>query len=192
LSTGQNTPTDSVVSGRSILDVGSGIGGISGGYSRPAQKPYLGWRSQENVATSSDVRGGRNTPNERLASSLRRSQQSGLDRTTTQFGSLNSSLTGSSQWRGSGRYSRDGTPGPADWFIHDSIRSVSSAIAEFCKADDVPAAPISAEDKIRRRRGRTRVRGESDYQPKSRIVWLESSFVSSTTNVNKNSNSTQL
>ena len=182
LSTGQNTPTDSVVSGRSILDGGGA------GYSRPTQKPYLGWRSQENVAT--DGRCGRNTPNERLASSLRRSQQSGLDRTTP-FGSLNSSLAGSSQWRGSGRFSRDGTPGPADWFIHDSIRSVSSAIAEFCKADDVPAAPVSAEDKIRRRRGRTRVRGESDYPPKSRIVWLESSFVSSTTNVNKN-NSTQL
>ena len=126
----------------------------------------------------------------------------GLDRTSP-FGSLSSSLAGgyhgSSVWRGSGRssFSRDNTPGPAEWFVHDSIKSVSCAIAEFCKADDVPALPTSAEDKIRRRRNRTtRSRtgdSENQYQqpPKSRLVWLESSFVSSTTNVNKN-NSTQL
>ncbi len=126
----------------------------------------------------------------------------GLDRTSP-FGSLSSSLAGgypgSSVWRGSGRssFSRDNTPGPAEWFVHDSIKSVSCAIAEFCKADDVPAMPTSAEDKIRRRRNRTTRSqtgySENQYQqpPKSRLVWLESSFVSSTTNVNKN-NSTQL
>jgi hypothetical protein len=90
------------------------------------------------------------------------------------------------------RYSRESTPGPAEWFVHDSIRSVSSAIAEFCKADDVPLVPLSTEEKVRRRRGRTQVRNEGSHAPKSRLVWLESSFVSSTTNVNKEDNSTQL
>ena len=123
---GQNTPTDSVVSGRSMLDGGGGVSTV--GYSR-YQKPYLGWRSQENVTTDSKC--GRNTPNERLARSLRRSQQSGLDRTSP-FGSLNSSLAGgygqgATSWRGSAgsSFSRSNTPGPADWFVHDSIRYVN-------------------------------------------------------------------
>ena len=165
-------------SGRSILD----------GCSRQTTKPYLGWRSQENVGSDSRC-SGRNTPNERLANSLRRSQQSNLDR----FGQSSYGGGGSGGYSAAGhRHSRGATPGPAEWFVHDSIRSVSSAIAEFCKADDVPAAPLSAEEKLRRRRGRTQVRVEPSYGPKSRLVWLESSFVSSTTNVNKEGNSTQL
>ena len=122
---GQNTPTDSVVSGRSITD----------GYFRHS-KPYLGWRSQENVSSESQRHsggGGRNTPNERLAHSLRRSQQSGLDRFGNSNFAGNQNFYGS--WQGHNRSTRDNAP--ADWFVHDSIRSVSSAIAEFCKADDV-------------------------------------------------------
>ena len=55
--------------------------------------------------------------------------------------------------------------------LHESIKSVSSAIMEFCKADDVPLPP--PDNKTKQRHIRTK-----DQHQKSRVVWMESSFVS--------------
>ena len=54
--------------------------------------------------------------------------------------------------------------------LHESINSVSSAIKEFCKADDVPLPP--PDEKMRQMRTRTK-----DQHQKSRVAWMESSFV---------------
>jgi hypothetical protein len=122
------------------------------------RKPYMGWRSQENINDGEQVL--YNTPNQRLANSLRKSKFSG---------SLGSGL---STWR------KESSNRPPDWYIKDSIKSVSCAIAEFCRAGDVPADVPSREEISRRQRSRGRCRDHSE--PKPKIIWLESSFVTAT------------
>jgi len=122
------------------------------------RKPYLGWRSQENISDCHS-----NTPSQRLAYSLRKSKQSG---------SLNSVLVEDSFCQT-----------PSDWYIQDSIKSVSCAITEFCNAGDVPSAHTSQDDLLaKKQRNRGKCRDHKDLKPK--VVWLESSFVSLKDNPN--------
>jgi hypothetical protein len=53
--------------------------------------------------------------------------------------------------------------------VHDSIKSVSTAIMEFCQAEDVPQPPPPQPPvgPVRRRK-----------EQRTQIVWLESSFIS--------------
>jgi len=161
----------SAFSHKSILD--SDLGTANGLHSYQ-QKPYLGWRSQENVSDGKLLYGI--TPNQRLAHSLKKSKMSG---------SLGSGLAGDSgcsSWRKES-YMREYNSGPADWYIKDSIKSVSCAIAEFCKSGDPPKPSLLTNERLTRRQmSRSRCRDQSD--PRPRIIWLESSFVSSTNNVN--------
>lgn len=106
------------------------------------------------------------TPNQRLANSLRKSKLSG---------SLGSGLS-NPPWR------KESNIGPSDWYIKDSIKSVSCAIAEFCKAGEVLVPVPSREEVARRQRSRGRCRGQCE--PKPKVIWLESSFVSATNNQN--------
>jgi hypothetical protein len=126
------------------------------------RKPYIGWRSQENISQCQDMHC--NTPSQRLAYSLRKSKQSG---------SLNSIVAEDSPRHKNVTKSND-------WYIQDSIKSVSSAIAEFCNADDSSTLPTSQEELLaKKHRSRGRCRDHSE--PKAKIVWLESSFVSTKT-----------
>jgi len=125
------------------------------------KKPYLGWRSEENL--NDGIRNLSNTPNQRLANSLRTSKLSG---------SLGSGLA-VSPWRKE-TYKED-------WYIKDSIKSVSSAIAEFCKAGDVSVSCLEEVPKVKHK---NRSRCRDKWKEKPRVVWLESSFVSGNCNEN--------
>lgn len=170
-SNGNNTPTGSVVSGYSARS--SLPGGDSGMYNpyghqrhqllTSHQKPYMGWRSQDNLMDGSAHSSKCTTPTERLAYSYRRAHMSGGGEggpNNAYAASLSQSLPRNCL---------------SEQYVHDSIRSVSSAIMEFCRAEDVPPPPPPA-----RRRGRSKDTAAGHQRAK--IVWLESSFVSSNTN----------
>ena len=156
---GNNTPTDSCVSGKSMCSNRSTLMQRAGANT----KPYIGWRSQDNL-----VSGRMTTPTERMAYSLRRGSNnmtnSGSARSWTQSSSTPTFFQQQSR-------PRDERQVAEHQLVHDSIRSVSTAIMEFCKAPDVPLPPPDEDTLKRRHRSKER-------QQRSRVVWLESSFVS--------------
>ena len=132
-------------------------------------KPYIGWRSQDNL-----VSGRMTTPTERMAYSLRRGNIGGgaSSSSVRSWNQSSSTPTFFQQQSGFGHgRPRDERQSAEHQLVHDSIRSVSSAIMEFCKAPDVPLPPPDEDTLKRRHRSRER-------QQRSRVVWLESSFVS--------------
>jgi hypothetical protein len=178
-STGNNTPTESIISAFSMRSNGTNTEPV---YHPPPtashnfralnhmQRPYLGWRSQESLVDD-DLTSKYSTPAERLASSYRRGQ-----------------IQQARKQRESAVRNHHSLPRNCiaeQLYVHESIKSVSSAIMEFCQAQDVPAPPPPQ----RRRSGRSK-----DGINRPKIVWLESSFVSSTpaTTVNKNSSESKL
>lgn len=136
------------------------------------RKPYTGWRSQENISDCHKMHC--NTPSQRLAYSLRKSKQTG---------SL-SSIVAEDSSRHRKSHKKEFDAPASDWYIQDSIKSVSSAIAEFCNADDVPVLPPTQEELLAKKH-RSRGRCRDHNEPKPKIVWLESSFVSAKTNSEK-------
>ena len=158
---GNNTPTESLMSGRSTNCSNRSLLQRA---NASHQRHYMGWRSQDNLLEN----GRMSTPNERMGYSLRRSQLA------------SGPSTGSVRSCGSSYYPNDPVPNysqslprsmVSDQLVHDSIRSVSSAIMEFCKADEVPLPPPDPETIRRRHRSK-------DHHQRSKVVWLESSFVS--------------
>jgi len=180
-SNGDNTPTDSVISAFSMRSSLQGTepiyhpppmlpvmgrppyGGAGGGYSTTTTKrPYLGWRSQDSLinggAVAEDGKSRYLTPAERLAWSCKQQQQR-----------ASSGLGGG----GLGLNPRQARVLHQHQLVHDSIKSVSTAIMEFCQAEDVPQPPPpmplpAVPPAVRRRK-----------EHRAQIVWLESSFVSS-------------
>ena len=186
---GNNTPTDSVisnVSNRSFLHSSNNT---------MRQKVYLGWRSQDNLldAKSSTFS---NDPTQRLAYTYKQGVLSGRasvsgafsDRSrlsSDDFGGTRSQSYSRSLPRNCFGSQLQHLPNPQQQDqqtdLHESIKSVSSAIMEFCKADDVPLPP--PDDQTRLRHIRTK-----DQHQKSRVVWMESSFVSGKDNTATNGN----
>ena len=192
---GNNTPTDSVISEcKSNVSTRSFLHSSSNSNMR--QKLYLGWRSQDNLLDSK-LSTLSNDPSQRLAYTYKQGILSGR-----------ASVSGAVSDRGRGlssddfggarsqSYSRSlprncfgshlnhlpsNQPQEQQNELHESIKSVSSAIMEFCKADDVPLPP--PDDNTKRRHIRTK-----DQHQKSRVVWMESSFVSGKDNGNANEN----
>ena len=182
---GNNTPTDSVISDyKSNFSTRSFLHSSSNTNMR--QKLYLGWRSQDNLLDSK-LSTLSNDPTQRLAYTYKQGVLSGR-----------ASVSGTVSDRGRGlssddfvgarsqSYSRSlprncfgshlhqltsNQPHEQQHELHESIKSVSSAIMEFCKADDVPLPP--PDNKTKQRHIRTK-----DQHQKSRVVWMESSFVS--------------
>jgi len=137
-------------------------GGAGGGYSTTTKRPYLGWRSQDSLinggAVAEDGKSRYLTPAERLAWSCKQQQQR-----------ASSGLGGG----GLGLNPRQARVLHQHQLVHDSIKSVSTAIMEFCQAEDVPQPPPpmplpAVPPAVRRRK-----------EHRAQIVWLESSFVSS-------------
>lgn len=156
-SNGDNTPTDSVYSAFSMR---SSIVNAEPPCYRPPQyrapssqqrRPYMGWRSQDSLVATEETRFL--TPAERLAHSYKKDVR--------QPSSKN-----------------NGRVVPAfpqqHQLVHDSIKSISTAIMEFCQAEDVPSLPTGPC--IRSSATAAAVGGGR----RNRIVWLESSFVTST------------
>ena len=133
-------------------------------------KPYIGWRSQDNL-----VSGRMTTPTERMAYSLRRGNLAGGSSTGSVRSWTQPSSTSSFFHQQHSRFTpsqqRSDRLAGEQQLVHDSIRSVSSAIMEFCNAPDVPLPPPDVDTLKRRHRSKER-------QQRSRVVWLESSFVS--------------
>jgi len=178
-SNGDNTPTDSVISAfsmRSSLQgtepiyhpppmlpvMGRPPYGAGSGYST-TKRPYLGWRSQDSLingaAVAEDGKSRYLTPAERLAWSCKQQQQRAA-----------SMAVGTSGGGGLGLNPRQARVLHQHQLVHDSIKSVSTAIMEFCQAEDVPQPPPlpAVPPAVRRRK-----------EHRAQIVWLESSFVSS-------------
>ena len=125
----------------------------------------LGWRSQDsliNGAGGSVSESRYLTPAERLAWSCKQQQQ----RASSAGG-----FGGGSGPGGGGSLHRHNRAMQQHQMVHDSIKSVSTAIMEFCQAEDVPQPPppLPAAPSIPRRR----------KEHRAQIVWLESSFISS-------------
>ena len=195
---GNNTPTDSVisecksnVSTRSFLHSSSNTLQHS---SNTRQKLYLGWRSQDNLLDPK-LSTLSNDPTQRLAYTYKQGILSGRasvsgtvsDRSrglsNDDFGGARSQSYSRSLPRncfGSNlHHLSSNQPQEQQIELHESIKSVSSAIMEFCKADDVPLPP--PDDITKRRHIRTK-----DQPQKSRVVWMESSFVSGKDSENTN------
>lgn len=158
-SNGDNTPTDSVYSAFSMR---SSIVNAEPPCYRPpqyrapssqARRPYLGWRSQDSLVTPEDSRFL--TPAERLARSYKKDVRQ-PPASAKNNGRVVAAFPQHHQ------------------LVHDSIKSISTAIMEFCQAEDVPSLPPAAPC-IRSAVGG----GHGGGRPRNRIVWLESSFVSS-------------
>ena len=120
------------------------------------KKPYLGWRSTDNLQNDAESSNPvlLVTPNERLA---RR-----YHHPATQQRSASSSRISSSSFEGGGGFDRPRSTALREFphfGVHDSIRSVTSAILDYCENDDANGA---SKDEITR--------------PK--MVWKESSFLS--------------
>ena len=153
-SNGDNTPTDSVISAfsmRSSLHAGPCTEPIYHPPNnllrvKPHHKPYLGWRSQDSLVNDHDTSARLLTPAERLAQSYKK--------------------RGSTQATQKRRCHLDNAS--SQQLVHDSIKSISTAIMEFCQAEDVP-----------QQRPDTSNHGQRQKRQKGRIIWLESSFVSS-------------
>ncbi len=208
-STGENTPTESVVSAFSMRS-GCGANADPPMYQPPRllvnsyhqqtqqhphyyhgaafqnrplghhQRPYLGWRSQEG-GLNDDPRSLKYVnPAERLAYSYRRASRSrsGGDVHSTPFYPPDPLTSCQTLPRGGGGNSHlnNNNCQIAEKFLHDSIRSVSSAIMEFCQAEDVPPPPPPSRAVQRPRTHKTASTGGGHQRAK--IVWLESSFVS--------------
>ena len=135
----------------------------------------LGWRSQDSLINNEDPqRFGSSskylTPNERLAYSYRHggrsaSSHSGIIGTNT--GNNRYGLVHQQRAALNRNYA-------SEQLVHDSIKSVSSAIMEFCTAPDVPDVIRTPPTRHRMRSG-----GTGAKEPhRAQIVWLESSFVS--------------
>ena len=182
---GNNTPTDSVIS--ECKSTISTRGFLHSSNSNPSrQKLYLGWRSQDNLLDSK-LSTLSNDPSQRLAYTYKQGILSGRASVAGAFpdrgrqsvsdfgGSRSQSYTRSLPRNcfGSNQNHLTNHLQPLDQpnDLHESIKSVSSAIMEFCKADDVPLPP--PDEKARQRHIRTK-----DQHQKSRVVWMESSFVS--------------
>ena len=179
---GNNTPTDSVIS----QDVSTRSFLHSSNANPIRQKLYLGWRSQDNLLDSK-LSTLSNDPSQRLAYTYKQGILSGRASVAGSFpdrgrqsnsdfgGSRSQSYTRSlpRNCYGSNHQPLSNHLQPLDQpnDLHESIKSVSSAIMEFCKADDVPLPP--PDENVRRRHIRTK-----DQHQKSRVVWMESSFVS--------------
>ena len=182
---GNNTPTDSVISEcKSHVSTRSYLHSSN---NTMRQKSYLGWRSQDNLLDSK-TSAFSNDPTQRLAYTYKQGILSGrasvtgvsTDRSrlsTQDFGGIRSQSYSRSLPRNcfgsqlSHLKPNQLNPQDSQTDLHESIKSVSSAIMEFCKADDVPLPP--PDEKIRQMRTRTK-----DQHQKSRVVWMESSFVS--------------
>ena len=179
-SNGDNTPTDSVISAFSMRSSFQGTEPIyhppsllpvpgrppNNSYSNHIKRPYLGWRSQDsliNGAGGSVSESRYLTPAERLAWSCKQQQQRASS--AGGFGG------GGSGPGGGGSLHRHNRAMQQHQMVHDSIKSVSTAIMEFCQAEDVPQPPppLPAAPSIPRRR----------KEHRAQIVWLESSFISS-------------
>jgi len=122
----------------------------------------MGWRSQENVSDGRALFGI--TPSQRLSESLRKSKVSG---------SLGTGLPEESSHTNSRKESYN-----CDWYINDSIKSVSFAIAEYCKVS-CDEKSLSTKERIARRQVN---RNRNGFRPSK--VWMESSFLSSAININ--------
>ena len=191
LSNGDNTPTDSVISAFSMRS--SVLGAEPPSYPAPIltprppssamhhllpKRPYLGWRSTDslNAKGDSDDRTSTSafmTPAERLALSYRRAVASPLP-----FSS--SSRNGHALREGQRPASRLAKAVESN-FVHDSIKSVSTAIMEFCQAEEVPPPP-PASTRHAKAAGNAPLEPEMRprrKEPRMQIIWLESSFVSS-------------
>lgn len=172
-SNGDNTPTDSVISAFSMRSSFQGTEPI---YHPPtllpvlgrppanhyAKRPYLGWRSQDSLINGASASESRYlTPAERLAWSCKQEQQ----RASSSAGGSVGGGAGSNGLQQRHRAMQQ------HQMVHDSIKSVSTAIMEFCQAEDVPQPPppVPAAPPIARRR----------KEHRAQIVWLESSFISS-------------
>lgn len=164
ISNGENTPTDSVISAFSMRS--SLHGHATEPIYHPPQhlfkpsasqlnvkRPYLGWRSQDSLINQ-DKNSSLLTPAQRLASSYRHPPQPLKQPQRTTNSRMQHQM------------------------VHDSIKSISTAIMEFCQAEDVPPAPPPTQTTPINPRP---PRGQKNAQ----IVWLESSFVSSTNSESK-------
>lgn len=188
MSNGINTPTDSVTSAFS----NSFHGGANTEplyhpppYPAPVynpksfsqtRRPYLGWRSQDSLHSedphqrTSRTTSKYLTPAERLAYSYR-------------HGGRSTSASAGNRYNVVPLHQRHHTGLSkgyvSDQYVHDSIKSVSSAIMEFCKAPDVPDN-IRTPSRSRMRSGGSSSggNGSRNKEHRSQIVWLESSFVS--------------
>ena len=161
------------------------------------QKPYLGWRSQDNLLDSK-LSNLSNDPAQRLAYTYKHGVLSGrasvagtvghfgvggsrLARDGGSFGYIDGTARSQSYSRSLprncyGSHLTEALPHSSlqqdqQNELHESIKSVSSAIMEFCKADDVPLPP--PDERTKRRQIRT-----SNQHKSTKVVWMESSFVS--------------
>ena len=193
MSNGINTPTDSVTSAFSTSLHGGGAH-TEPLYNPPpypapiynpkatshTRRPYLGWRSQDSLHSedphqrSSRMTSKYLTPAERLAYSYRHGGRS----TSASAGNRYNNVVALHQ-----RHPGLSKGYASDQFVHDSIKSVSSAIMEFCRAPDVPDN-IRTPSRSRMRSGgsssggRDSARSGTVKEHRAQIVWLESSFVS--------------
>ena len=172
-SNGDNTPTDSVISAFSMRSSALGTPTqplyppppLPRPSSNHVRRPYLGWRSQDSLNEHNDYYRNKSSvhfmsPAERLASTYRKSNISALG--------LHPEAKRCHLQRGG----EGGRASCEQKFLHDSIKSVSTAIMEFCSAEDVPQPPPPQLS-------------STNFAPrKSRIVWLESSFVSAAATTN--------
>ena len=183
LSNGDNTPTDSVCSAFStrssfqttepiyhpptLLPVlggrhtGSGVGTH---LHTPVKRPYLGWRSQDSLINGTTSESRYLTPAERLAWSCKHQQKRDA---MLANGAKHGSDGGGLHPHPHPRHAR--LLQQHNMLVHDSIKSVSTAIMEFCQAEDVPQPPPPQPPvgPVRRRK-----------EQRAQIVWLESSFIS--------------
>ena len=183
---GDNTPTDSVISAFSMRSSVQGMTEplypppplprpYTAAYHYPhhQRRPYLGWRSQDSL-NEKDHRGrGQNSstflsPAERLAYTYRQTSSllPGQPQQPQQHDLLRCQ-------QGNSRASFE------QKFLHDSIKSVSTAIMEFCNAEDVPQPPPTVTSNHAKTRNNPRASEAKEPHHRTKIIWLESSFVSS-------------
>ena len=174
-SNGDNTPTDSVISAFSMRSSALGTPTqplyppppLPRPSSSHIRRPYLGWRSQDSLNENNDdyQRKPSSThfmsPAERLAYSYRKANAS--------TPGLHQASLATKRQEGIHRACRASYQ---QTFLHDSIKSVSTAIMEFCNAEDVPQPPPPTPPAVKYAHRRAK-----DHH-RTRIVWLESSFVS--------------
>ena len=178
--TSQTTPSDSmesftVVTPRHWANTRQGrmaTNYYSNNPTSSASYSYLGWRrSSDNLHYHRDSAGGHfYTPQERLAVSML--PNAAGQRSVSYDVLSDKKVTSRTSAEAVNRGRMVDTP---NCQIHDSIKSVTSAIIQYCGQDQKNS---SAVDAIRREKHHHRMQSSRNIQPK--ILWMESSFVSAT------------
>lgn len=130
--------------------------------------PYTGWRSSENLLSSESNNSNSfhySTPSERLMQSMYNKKGDSKQRYMSM--SQDHLDSGSSIRRPGKMPLRNEIP---TYKIHDSIRSVTSAIIEYCGNEKSSHRSLKGSNNA-----------PEFMTPRSKVLWVESSFVSGTT-----------